>query len=143
MTRPTYERNAEKKAMTFDIGIGETVLWRKKKVGRASGKLTVLWEDGIFCGGIGEVWEWVIGDGSGGLPKIANLVGHQPRRTGDEDQSADAENPQVLKLEALAGRRKVLLRKTSGCDVPGVGATDFAGFRLWHVHVSAKDDLML
>ena len=45
--RTAYERNEGKKATTLGIGIGEAVLWRRKKVGRALGKLTSLayfWE---------------------------------------------------------------------------------------------------
>ena len=44
--RTAYERNEGKKATTLGIGIGEA-LWRRKKVGRALGKLTSLayfWE---------------------------------------------------------------------------------------------------
>ena len=48
--RIAYERNTGKKDTTLGIGIGEAVLWRRKKVGRAPGKLTSLWEEGVFPG---------------------------------------------------------------------------------------------
>ena len=52
--RTACERNGGKKATTLGIGIGEWVLWRRKKVGRTLGMLTSLWEDGTCLGVIGK-----------------------------------------------------------------------------------------
>ena len=92
-----------KKATTLGIGIGEAVLWRRKKVGRALGKLTSLWEDGIFLGVMGKSGELILGDGKGVWktrtvhrkppserwdPKTIDLVRHPPWRTCDDDPKA-------------------------------------------------------
>ena len=45
--------------------IGEAVLWRRKKVSGPLGKLTSLWEDGMYLGIIGKSNEIIIGDGKG------------------------------------------------------------------------------
>ena len=63
--KTSYERNKGKKATTLGIEIGEAVLWRRKKVGGALGKLTCMWEDGIFLGIMGKSGELIIGDGKG------------------------------------------------------------------------------
>ena len=100
--RTAYERNKGKKATTLGIGIGD--LWRRKKVGRACGKLTSLWEDGIFLGAMGNSGELVVGDAKGVWntrtvhrkphserwdPKTMDLVRHPPWRACDDDPNAD------------------------------------------------------
>ena len=101
--RTAYERNKEKKATTRGIGIGEVVLWRRKKIGGELGKLTSLW-DGIFLGVMGKSGELIVGDGKGVWktrtvhreqhserwdPKTIDLVQHPPWRTCDDDPNAD------------------------------------------------------
>ena len=118
--RTAYERNKGKKATTLGIGIGEAVLWRRKKVGGALGKLTSLWEDGIFLGVMGKSGELIVGDGKGVWktrtvhrkphserwdPKTIDLVRHPPWRACDDDPNADGEMPQGVKLETLTGHK--------------------------------------
>ena len=137
--RTAYERNKGKKATTLGVGIGEAVLWRRKKLGGALGKLTSLWEDGIFLGIMGKSGELVIGDGKGVWktrtvhrkppgerwdPKTIELVRHPPWRTSDDDPNADGEMLKVEKLgetaepktdelvrEELSAPRRVYIQK--------------------------------
>ena len=116
--RTAYERNKGSKVTT--LGIGEAVLWRRKKVGGAIGKLTSLWEDGIFLGVMGKSGELIVGDVMGVWktrtvhrkphserwdPKTIDLVRHPPWRTCDDDPNADGEMPQGVKLETLTGHK--------------------------------------
>lgn len=48
--KTVYERNKGKRAASLGIGIGEAVLWRRKKNGGALGKFTSLWEDCMYVG---------------------------------------------------------------------------------------------
>ena len=77
---------------------GEAVLWRKK-VG-VLGKLTSLWDNGIFLG-MGKSCELIIGDGKGVWktstvhhPKKIDLV-HPPWQTCDDDPNLDGEIPRL------------------------------------------------
>ena len=63
--KTAYERSKGKKAMTLGLEIGEAVLWRRKKIGGAMGKLSSLLEDGVYLGIIGKSNEMIIGDGKG------------------------------------------------------------------------------
>ena len=63
--KTSYERNKGKKAQTFGIEFGEAILWRRKKTGTALGKLTTLWEDGIYLGVMGKSNEFIVGDQKG------------------------------------------------------------------------------
>lgn len=46
--KTSYERCKGKRANTLGIKIGEAVMWRRKRIGGPLGKLTWLWEDGIY-----------------------------------------------------------------------------------------------
>ena len=48
--KTAYERNKGKKAKVTGVEFGESVLWKRKPVGGALGKLAVMWEDGVFFG---------------------------------------------------------------------------------------------
>ena len=128
--RTAYERNKGKKATTLGISIGEAVLWRRKKVGEALGKLTSLCEDGIFLGVMGNSGELIVGDGKGLWktrtvhhkphsarwdPKTIDLVRHPPWRTCDDDPNADSEMPQGVKLETLSGHKFQDTRRGPSC----------------------------
>ncbi len=52
-----YER-CKGKAKTMGLEFGDSVLWQRKPSGGQLGKLTCLWEDGIYLGvkaGTGEI----------------------------------------------------------------------------------------
>ena len=69
--KTSYESNKGKKATTLGIEIGEAILWRRKKIGGALGKLTSLWESGIYLGIMGKSNEMIVGDGKGGWKTIS------------------------------------------------------------------------
>ena len=48
--KTAYERNKGKKARTLGMEFGEAVLWKRRPAGGALGKLSCLWEDGIYLG---------------------------------------------------------------------------------------------
>ena len=63
--RTAYERSKGKTAKSMGIELGEAVLWKRKPVGGALGKLTVLWDEGVFLGVKGRTGEFVMGDARG------------------------------------------------------------------------------
>ena len=63
--KTAYERCKGKKANNMGIEFGEGVLWRRKPVGGAMAKLTVLWEEGVFLGVKGRTGEFIVGDSKG------------------------------------------------------------------------------
>ena len=110
--RTAYERNKGKKASTIGLELGEAVLWRRKRIGQALGKLTSLWEDGICLGLMGKSNEVIIGDGRGvwktrsvqrkpigerWAAATLDLVRHPPWRTSDDDPNMDGEMPGVVR----------------------------------------------
>jgi hypothetical protein len=63
--KTAYERSKGKAARVHGIEFGEAVLWKRRPVGGALGKLAVLWEDGVFLGVKGTTGEIIIGAGEG------------------------------------------------------------------------------
>ena len=63
--RTAYERSKMKPAKTLGLEMGEAVLWKRKPVGGALGKLTCMWDDGIFLGVKGKTGEVIVGDKKG------------------------------------------------------------------------------
>ena len=63
--RTAYERCKGKRAMCAGIQFGEGVLWRRKPIGGALGKMSVRWESGIFLGVKGRTGEFIVGDEAG------------------------------------------------------------------------------
>jgi hypothetical protein len=113
--KTNYERNKGKRCSTLGIEFGEAVMWRRKHIGGALGKLTSLWEDGIYLGVVGKSGEFMVGDGRGIWKTRSiqrkplgerwdaytiNLVKHPPWRTSDDDPDADEPIPEVVKLIA-------------------------------------------
>ena len=48
--KTAYERCKGKPAKTLGIEFGEVILWKRKPSGGALGKLTCMWEDGVYLG---------------------------------------------------------------------------------------------
>ena len=48
--KTAYERSKGKTAKSMGIELGEAVLWKRKPAGGALGKLTVLWNEGVYLG---------------------------------------------------------------------------------------------
>ena len=105
--RTSYERCKGKKAKTLGLEFGESVLWKRKPSGGHLGKLTSLWEDGVYLGiksGTGEI---IVGNQKGVWKTRTvhrkpdkdrwNKLGVEilkgvPWRVSDEDDKADGEN---------------------------------------------------
>ena len=63
--RTAYERCKGKPARVPGIQFGEGILWRRKPIGNALGKLSLVWQDGVFLGIKGRTGEFIIGDEKG------------------------------------------------------------------------------
>ena len=111
--KTNYERCKGNHASTLGIEFGEAVMWRRKRIGGALGKLASFWEYGIYLGLMGKSRESIVGDGRGiwksrtiqrkpaGVrwdPATLELVKHPPWRTSDQDSEADGEMPEVVKM---------------------------------------------
>ena len=63
--RTAYERNKGKKAKVLGMEFGEAILWKRRPVGGALGKLSCLWEDGLYVGIRGQSGELIVSDREG------------------------------------------------------------------------------
>ena len=60
-----YERLKGKKAKLQGLEFGEQVLWKRRPEGGPLGKLTCLWDDGVFLGTKATTGDLIIGDERG------------------------------------------------------------------------------
>ena len=115
--KTAYERCKGKQAKSMGIEFGEGVLWRRKPAGGAAGKLTVLWNEGVYLGVKGRTGEFVVGDakgvwktrtiqrtpvGSRWTQKNAELITGVPWNTGENDAKADGDKLEVIKFDPQA-----------------------------------------
>jgi hypothetical protein len=63
--RTSYERCKGKKATALGMEFGEAIYWRRKKIGGALGKMTSLWDEGVYLGIMGKSNEIIVGDERG------------------------------------------------------------------------------
>ena len=63
--KTAYERVKGKEARVQGFEFGEGVLWKRKRAGGPLGKLTCMWEDGVFLGVKGSIGELIVGDQRG------------------------------------------------------------------------------
>ena len=63
--KTAYERVKGKPARVQGFEFGEGVLWKRKRGGGPLGKLTCMWEDGVFLGVKGGTAELIVGDRRG------------------------------------------------------------------------------
>ena len=63
--KTAYERSRGKVAKMPGLEFGEGVLWKRRREGGPLGKLTCMWEDGIFLGIKGSTGEMIVGDEKG------------------------------------------------------------------------------
>ena len=113
--RTAQERCKGKPAKVAGVQFGEAVLWRRKAIGNALGKLSLLWEDGIFLGKKGRTGEYIVGDKKGvwktrtlqrrplserWLHTNAALVTGVPWRVAEDDPNRDGEQMEVIKVTA-------------------------------------------
>jgi len=63
--RTAYERMKGKKAKVQGMEFAEGILWKRRREGGPLGKLTCMWEDGVYLGVKGSTGEIIVGDKSG------------------------------------------------------------------------------
>ena len=63
--KTAYERIKGKTAAIPGIEFGEGVLWKRRREGGPLGKLTCMWEDGIYLGVKGSAGEMIVGNEKG------------------------------------------------------------------------------
>ena len=124
--KTAYERCKGKKAKHMGIEFGEGVLWRRRPAGGAMAKMTVLWQEGVFLGIKGRTGEFIVGDPKGvwktrtlqrtpmstrWARSNAEMVRGVPWKTSEDDQKADGDDMEVIKLDEVpeahqGGRRE-------------------------------------
>ena len=104
--RTAYERIKGKKAKLHGMEFAEGVLWKRRREGGPLGKLTSMWEDGVFLGVKGSTGEIIVGNEKGvwvtrtvrrkpeeerwDRKNIEKIVG-VPWRKNDQDKNTDGE----------------------------------------------------
>ena len=63
--KTAYERSRGKEAKIQGFEFGEGVLWKRRREGGPLGKLTCMWEDGVFLGVKGTTGELMVGNKEG------------------------------------------------------------------------------
>ena len=128
--KTAYERCTGKKAKSPGVAFGEGVLWRRKPIGGALGKLSIMWEDGVFLGVKGRIGEIIVADGKGvwktrtvqrkpeeqrWRPENAQLVVGVPWRVREEDEKQDGEALEVIKVPGDIRERRELKGNPTWC----------------------------
>jgi hypothetical protein len=129
--KTAYERCKGKRAKTKGVEFGEAILWRRKPVGNALGKLTSMWEHGVFLGVKGKSGEMIVGDSKGvwktrtihrkpfeerWAEKLSEMVVGVPWNTSDEDMKADGPKMQEVMVMPWRGADE----SASGIEREGV-----------------------
>ena len=63
--KTAYERLKGKSAKVLGVEFGETVMWKRRPLGGPLGKLSIMWEEGVFLGIKGTTSEIIFGAGTG------------------------------------------------------------------------------
>ena len=63
--KTAWERSRGKEAKIPGMEFGEGVLWKRRREGGPLGKLSCMWDDGVFLGVKGTTGEYIIGDVKG------------------------------------------------------------------------------
>ena len=78
-----YERYKERRARLLGMEFGEAVLWKRRREGGPLGKLSCMWEDGIFLGVKETTGEIIVVENEDGEEKdIGRAVGPDNDGTG-------------------------------------------------------------
>ena len=114
--KTSYERLKGKRAKVLGIEFGEKVLWRRRPIGNALGKLSCMWEDGIYLGVKGTTGEIIVGTTKGiwrtrtlqrrpiedrWSADAMAMVGGVPWRTSEEDPKMDGEKLETIELPKM------------------------------------------
>ena len=109
-----YEACKGKKARSAGIEFGGAIMWRRTPTGGALGKVSVMWNDGVFLGIKGKTGEYIVGDAKGVWKtrtlqrkpleerwpsSNAELIRWTPWRLSEEDASMDGEKLEVIRVE--------------------------------------------
>ena len=112
--KTAFERCKGKKSKTLGLEFGEGLLWKRKPSGGALGKLSCLWEDGIYLGVKSTTGEIIIGNNEGiwkartvqrkpvehrWIPENSKMQLGVPWKTSDDDPKADGEKLEGRVLE--------------------------------------------
>lgn len=104
--KTAYERIKGKNAKVMGIEFAEAMLWRRKPVGGAFGKVTCMWGDGVYLGVKEKTGEIIVGDSRGAWktrsarrrpveerwsPNSATMVVGVPWRVNDNDPKVNGE----------------------------------------------------
>ena len=123
--KTAYERLKGKHARTLGIEFGEAVLWRMRPAGGALGRLSSLWEEGIFLGVRAKSGEIIVGSKTGVWKtrtiqrrpyedrwntSTTELVRGVPWRTCEDDPNVDGEKLEATKLtpQEVSSEREVV-----------------------------------
>ena len=113
--KTAYERLKKKAARTLGLEFGEKVLWKRKPVGGALGKMSCMWEDGVYLGVKATTGEIIIGTEKGVWktrsvqrrplderwgPESAKMIGGIPWRVNESDPNVDGEKMEWQVTEA-------------------------------------------
>ena len=121
--RTSYERCKGKQAKHPGIEIGEAILWRRKPIGGALGKLSVALSYGVFLGIKGRSNEFIVSDSSGVYKTrtiqrrsigdrwaiaSSDQVRYVPWKVSEDDERADGEGLVATKMtdEEIAEQAK-------------------------------------
>ena len=63
--KTAYERSRGKQARMQGMDFGEGILWKRRREGGPLGKLTCMWDDGIYLGVKGSTGEIIVGNEKG------------------------------------------------------------------------------
>lgn len=120
--KTSYERSKGKVAKTLGIEFGEAILWKRKPVGGALGKMSVMWEDGVYLGVKGTSGEVMVANEKGIWKtrsvqrkplderwdkKSIDMIKFVPWRVNEEDPKVDGELPAAIKLDEQEEKREM------------------------------------
>ena len=116
--RTAYERCKGKPARAPGVQFGEGVLWRRKPIGNALGKLSLVWQDGDESGiwktrtiqrkPCGERWSIV----------NAKYVNGVPWKVREDDDKADGEKLEVIKVSPSDLEAEIKQKEYGDITVP-------------------------
>ena len=93
--KTAYERLKGKSAKVQGMAFAEGILWKRKRAGGPLGKLTCMWEDGIYLGVKATTAEVIVGNRNGvWLTRVVAV----PWRKNEDDPKMDGER---LKSEVI------------------------------------------
>ena len=127
--RTAYERLKNKTSKMLGLEFGELILWKRKPVGGAMGKMSCMWEDGVYLGLKSTTGETIVGTTSGvwktrsvqrrpmderWKAEALSMIGGVPWRVRDDDPNVDGE-----KLDCEATEPVVMKQAEENAELGG------------------------